>query len=140
MTVALRQLRVYVRGGLLLVVAVAVAMVFFRNRSHSVTIWFFGLTDDQKPVNVVWLMLCTAVATLVVWWTVSLAWGLLRDMREVKRLRAVDTANRVIEERAAALNDRERRIDAKLRRAIGETGETTGSKDSEEIDLQGEAK
>ncbi len=136
--VAFQQLKVYVRAGLLLVVAVVVALVFLNNRGHSVSIWFFGLTDDQKPVNVVWLMLCTAVATLVVWWTGSLAWGLLRDMREVKRRRNIDAANKVIEGRAADLDKRERRIDSKLRQAIVEDGETTDSQDSKDTHVQGE--
>ncbi len=123
MGVALKQLKVYVRGALILVVGVAISLVLVKNRGHSVPFWCFGFTDDARPVNVVWLMICTAAATLVTWWVLSLAWGLLRDMREVKRLRTVAVATRELENRTVELNQRERRVDEKVQRAIAQGDE-----------------
>ena len=118
MGVALKQFRIYVRVIVLVAVVIFVGLVLIKNRGNAAPVWFFWLTDSQKSVNVVWLMLCTAVATLVSWWAVSLSWGLWRDMREVKRVRAVGEAKKELDQRVAALEERERRVDEKLKRAI----------------------
>jgi hypothetical protein len=118
MTLALKRLKVYVRSTLIVVVAVAIAIVLFKNRDNAVSFWFFGLTDESRPLNVIWLMLCTAVGTLVSWWVFSFAWGLLRDMREVKRQQVVEQATKDLAKRQAEMDERDRRIDEKLKRAI----------------------
>jgi hypothetical protein len=113
----MKQLKVYARGALVLIVVVAVGLVLFKNRSNAVSIWFFGLTDEAMPVNVIWLILFTAASTLVAWWTFRLGWGLWRDIRKMKRLRALDGAAKRLDERAAELGQCERGADGKLRRA-----------------------
>ena len=118
MTLALKRLKVYVRSTLIVVVAVAIALVLFKNRDNEVSFWFFGLADESRPLNVIWLMLCTAVGTLVSWWVFSFAWGLLRDMREVKRQQAMDQVTKELAKRQAEMDERDRRIDEKLKRAI----------------------
>ena len=120
MGVAFKQLRVYVRLIIVLVVVLCIGLVLVRNRGNAAPVWFFWLTDAQTPVNVVWLMLCTAAGTLVSWWLLSLGWGLWRDLREVKRLQSAEQAKEDVGRRAAALDDRERRLDEKLKHAIAE--------------------
>ncbi len=120
MSIAFKQIRAYVRGAVVVIVAVAIGLVLVKNRSHAVQVWFFGLTDDTKPVNVVWLMLCTAAATLVTWWVFLLGWRLLREVRELQRERAIKHVATGLEKRTAELDERERRIDEKLHRAIGD--------------------
>lgn len=124
MSLAFKQLRVYVRLVIVLLVVGAVALVLVQNRSHEARIWFFWLTDDEKPVNVVWLMVCTAVGALLSWWTLSLAWSLIRDMREVKRQRAVQDAARRLDEREAALAEREQSLEDRDSTATEEDGAT----------------
>ncbi len=126
MSVAFRQLGVYVRGAIVLVVAAAIGLVLFKNRGNEVSFWFFGLTGDTE-INVVWLILCTAAGTLVTWWALSLGRGIWRDMREVKQVRAIDKAASKLDIRTAELEERERRIDEKLRRAIDENEENSES-------------
>ncbi len=122
MSVAFKQLGVYVRGVFILVVAVAISLVLFKNRGNEVSFWFFGLTGDTE-INVVWLILCTAAGTLVTWWALSLGRGLWRDMRDVKQVQAIDKAANKLDKRTTELEARERRIDEKLRQAIEENGE-----------------
>jgi len=117
-SVAIKQIRVYVRGALVVIVALAVVLVLFKNRSHAVQFWFFGLTDDTKPINVVWLLLCTAVATLVAWWVVLLGWRLVREVRTIQRERAITHVSAAIDKRASELDERERRIDRKVHEAL----------------------
>ncbi len=120
MKLAFKRLKLYGRGGLIVAVLGVVGLVLLKNRGHAVAFWFFGLTDDERPVNVVWLILCTSAATLVSWWVLSLGWGLLRDMREVHRLRALSDATKELSQRATDLQERERRVDERLKRALAE--------------------
>ncbi len=130
MKLAYEQTKVYVRVILVLVVVVGGGLVLFFNRSHSVQVWFFGLTDDASPVNVVWLMLCTSAATLVTWWVLKLGWGLWRDLIKVRRLKAQQAIESQHQARMAELDKREQRIDDKLKRAL-ESEEDTGTDSTE---------
>jgi len=117
-SLAIKRFKVYVRVTLIVVVAVAIGLVLFKNRDNEVSFWFFGVTEDGTQINVVWLMLCTAVGTLLSWWVFSFGWGLWRDLREVKRRQAMDRATKELAKREAELDERNRRIDEKLKRAI----------------------
>lgn len=129
MSVAFKQLRVYVRASIVVAVLVAVVLVLFMNRGHTVSLWFFGLTDTNKPVNVVWLMLCTAASTLVSWWGLSLGWGLWRELKEAHSLRMIRDAAGRLDERAEKLDVRERRLDENVQKAIGEGPSTHNDED-----------
>ena len=113
----MKQLTVYLRALVVLLVLGAIGVVLFENRSYSVQLWFFGLTDASKPVNVVWVMVWTAGFTRAAWWVISFTRGMVRDYRELKRQRAFAEAERNHQERAAELDERERRIEEKLKRA-----------------------
>lgn len=123
-SLAMKRLTVYLRVLIVLLVVGAIGLVLFKNRSYTVHVWFFGLTDAGKPVNVVWVMVWTAGFTRAVWWVVSFTHGLMRDYRELNRKRAAVEAEKRHQQRAAELEERERRIEEKLRRAAGnETNE-----------------
>jgi len=123
MSLAMKRLTVYLRALVVLLVLGAVGLVLFKNRSYSVQLWFFNLTDASKPVNVVWVMVWTAGFTRAAWWVISFARGMVRDYRELKRQRALAEAERSHQQRAAELDERERRIAEQLKRAAGiETG------------------
>jgi uncharacterized membrane protein YciS (DUF1049 family) len=118
MSLAFKRLKVYVRCTLIVAAAVAIGLVLVKNRDNQVAFWFFGLTEETGRINVVWLMLCTAVGTLVSWWVFSFGWGLWREVREVRRLEASKHTAKELEKRETELNKRERRIDESLKRAI----------------------
>jgi len=134
MSLAFRQFKVYLRVALIVLIGSGVALILFRNRGYSVRFWFFWLRDETQPVNVVWLMLCTAGGTLLSWWVVSVAWGLIRDWRELKRLRADADMARAQAQREAELTQRERRLQEKLD-AVTEPGHAPG--DSEDAGAEG---
>jgi hypothetical protein len=118
MTLAFKQVKVYTKLGLLLIVAVAIGAVLIKNRSHSVQVWFFGLVDPAKEVNVVWLMVWTAIGAVVSWWVLRATLGLVKDMRELRREEELRERAKTQEELAARLRDQERRIDDKITKAI----------------------
>ena len=126
MSLAWKRWKVYVRVVLIGLVAVAIAAMLVMNRAYVVSFWFFGLTDTSREINVVWLMIFTAVGTLISWWVFSFGWGLWRDMRDMRRTGAAEKATRALAEREAELAARERRIDEKVKRAIEHTEEADG--------------
>jgi len=125
MSLAYKRLKVYLRVGLVLTIVLLGAIVLFKNRDHSVQLWFFGLIDPDKPTNVVWVMLWTAAITRTVWWLFSFSRGMIRDMREIRRQDAIDEAEQTRQQREATIAERERRLDEKLKQ-VGETEENDG--------------
>ena len=68
--------------------------------------------------------ICTACGTLVTWWALSYGWRLWRDARKVKQVRALDEATSRLDKRAVELEERERRLDEKLRQAVANEEQT----------------
>ena len=117
MSLAFTRVRVYLRVAVVAGVVGAIGLVLFKNRSNAVTFWFFGLTDVTKPVNVVWLMFWTASSTLLiarVFWFARRIW---REYRELKELEVAKANADAQERRAAELDERERRVEEKLKSA-----------------------
>ncbi len=120
MSLAFKQVKVYTKLSLFLIVAVAVGAVLIKNRDHTVQVWFFGLIDPQQRINVIWLMLCTAASAVIFWWVFGTGLGLVRDVRELRRQEEARQSVRAQEELAAKLREQERRIDEKINKAIAE--------------------
>lgn len=127
MRVALKQIKTYVRLSLVLVVVIAILLVLVKNYGNRVEFWFFGLTDASKPVNVVWLLMSTALATRTIMWLTSFATGLWRDFRELKKIQSVEKEKKDRERRESELVEREKRLDEKLNQVLDENeNEQTG--------------
>ncbi len=120
MRLAIRTFTVYLRIVVVLLVVGAIGLILFNNRSYTVNVWLFGLTDASKPVNVVWVMLATSVCTLVAWWIFSLGRGLMRDFRELSRERITTTTQKLTEQRVAELDERQRRVEEQLKQTVGD--------------------
>jgi len=124
MTLAIQRAKVYLRTFIVVMVVGAIVLVLFKNRANYVEIWFFGLTDESKKVNVVWLLLSTALGTLTAWRVIWFARGLWRDLREVARQKAIEETDRQHKQRVAELEQRERRIEEQLRKSAASDGES----------------
>ncbi len=123
MRLAIKTFTVYLRVLVVLLVVGAIGLILFKNRSYTVNVWLFGLTDPSKSVNVVWVMLATAVCTLTVWWIVSLGRGLVHDLREVRRERELALAQQtqqLTQVRVAELDARQRRVEEQLKHTVGD--------------------
>ena len=118
MGLAFKQFKVYTKVVLVLAVALAVGFVLLKNREYRVPVWFFGLTDPRKEINVVWLILCSAVGAIVAWTVLRATLGVVQDLREVARAKEVQRRDRHQQELAAKLKEQERRIDEKISKAI----------------------
>ena len=120
MSLAFRRIKVYSRLTLIVLVVLAVGAVFWRNRDHSAKFWFFWLIDEQQPINVLWLMLCTAVGALLAYGLLSTVWGLRKEMKKLAQDTELRERERQQAERAKTLQEQEQRIDAKLKKAVSE--------------------
>ncbi len=122
MGLALRRIKVYGKLTLIGVIAVLVLVVVFKNSSSTVDVWFF---KTYEKINVLYLILITAVASIALFWIFTRIWGVLREVRELKKER--QEAERLAAQKKLAdeLAEREKRIDEKLRRSI--TAEERGS-------------
>lgn len=118
MRVALKQIKSYSRLILVLIAAVVILIVLYMNKDYSVKFWFFGLTDTNKPVNVVWLLVSTAAATRISLWVIKLGLGMFRDFKELKRLKAVELEQNKLQQREAQVEQREQCLNEKLKQAL----------------------
>ena len=125
MSLAFKRLKVYTKLVLVVIVALAIGAVFFKNRGHQVRFWFFGLVDDQTEINVVWLMLCTAAGAVFSWWVFLTALSMAKDVREVRQERALQKREKAQQDLAQKLRDQERRIDEKVSKAIGKDADSS---------------
>ncbi len=124
MTLAIQRAKVYLRTFLVVMVVGAIVLVLFKNRANYVEVWFFGLTDESKKINVVWLLLSTALGTLTAWRIIWFARGLWSDLREVARQKAIEDADKQHKQRVAELEQRERRVEEQLKRTAASDGES----------------
>ena len=132
MSLAIKRIKVYIRVLIVAVLVVTIGLVLFKNRDNSVGFWFFGLTDESKPVNVVWLLVWTASATLLVariFWYLRGVWS---DLHELKQADVERAAIEAREKRATELEERERRLTEKLDAA--EARDAAGSENSNDGD------
>ena len=125
MSLAFKRFKVYTKVVLVVIVALAIGTVFFKNRDHQVRFWFFGLVDDGAQINVVWLIVCTAVGAVFSWWVLLAALGTIKDLREVRREGEFEKREKAQQEKAQKLREQERRIDEKVSRAIGKDADSS---------------
>jgi hypothetical protein len=118
MTLAIKHVKTYLRLGLAASVLVVAVVILWMNRNHEAKVWFFGLTDPAKPINVVWLILSTVFATRTAQWLLSFTRGMWRDMRAMKAAREEQLAKEAQARREAELTARERRIEEMLKQGV----------------------
>jgi hypothetical protein len=112
-----RQFVVYSKVTLLCVVFLAVGYIVFRNRNFKTNFWPGA---DGEPVPTLWLMLATSLVSIVVFWVVLRTRRVFRELAEVRADRAA--SERLAEQGRLKrqLEEQERRIDEKLKRAVGD--------------------
>ncbi len=115
MGLALRRIKVYCKLALMVAVAVLIFLVVVCNRQNEADVWF--LTKFEK-VNVLYLILVTAVSSVVLFWAITRIRGVIREVRLVREERRNAEQAAQQKKLSEELADREKRIDEKLRRSI----------------------
>ncbi len=117
MNVAIKKAKLYVKLVLIAVVVVMVALVLFGNRKNSADVWFFKGYED---VNVLKLLLVTAIISIISFWILTTGFKLTRQWREVSKQVAHQEKIKQLDSKADELEKQEQRIDDKINRALGE--------------------
>jgi hypothetical protein len=120
MSLAIRKIKVYSKLTLIVLVACAGALVLWKNRDKEVGVWFFWLTDPQRTVNVVWLMLLSGVGTLVAYWVLRTVFGVWREMKSVARDAVLADMVKEHAERSKPAEAGETVLDETTKKAISE--------------------
>ncbi len=120
MAIALKQIKVYLKLLAIGAVVVIATLVVVYNRKNTVDVWFFGLYEG---VNVLLLILITAVASVLVWWGFRKVFGVLREFQEISREKRERVRDAEQQRLARELTDREKRLDEKLRKSLSERPE-----------------
>ncbi len=117
MALAIRRIKVYLKLGLMIAVSVVVLLLVFKNRNHTADVWFFATYED---VNILWLMLVTAVSAVICWWGARKIFRVLRELKEVRQAAMLDQQMQEQRRVSQELAEREKRIDEKIRNSLTE--------------------
>jgi len=120
MALALRKIKVYAKAAAIVAVVLVVLLVVWFNRQHQVTVWFFGTFED---LNVLWLICVTAVASVFGFWVVSKVRSTVKELRQLRRDNRLQRELSEQKQTLERIEQKERRIDQKLRQAIEDQGE-----------------
>jgi hypothetical protein len=110
LNLAWKRLTVYLRLAVIVLVVGAIGIVLFQNKNYRVKFWFFGLVDETKDINVVWLIVSTAMLTRLLWSILAFCSKMWRDLREVRKQEAKRRAEEDMKRREADLIQREARL------------------------------
>ncbi|MCH8053265.1 MAG: hypothetical protein IH895_04325 [Planctomycetes bacterium] len=116
MNVAIKKAKLYVKLVLIAVVVVMAVLVLFGNRNNNADVWFFKSYED---VNVLKLLLVTAVISIISFWILTTGFKLARQWREVSKQVAHQEKIKQLDSKADELEKQEQRIDDKINRALG---------------------
>ena len=115
MGLAFRGIKVYSKFIAILIVAVVVLILVLKNKGNTADVWLFHRFEE---VNVLYLILVTAIGTVFLWWVIRRVFKVVRDVRDFRRHTRQKKLETDQQQRQQELADRERRIDEKLRRSI----------------------
>ena len=117
MNVAIKKAKLYVKLVLIAVVVVMAVVVSVMNYNRKANVWFF---KGHEEVNVLKLLLVTAVISIISFWILTTGFKLARQWREVSKEVAHQEKIKQLDSKADALEKQEQRINDKINRALGE--------------------
>ena len=115
MTTGFRQFLVYAKVTMIAAAFIAAALIVFMNRNYETSFWAGKKYED---VPTLWLMLLTAVVSVLVFWLLSKVRRVWKELTEVRAQKQQAALNAESEKRRQELEQQERRIDEKLKKAI----------------------
>ena len=117
MGLAVKRIKVYLKLGAIIAIVLVALLIVFMNRNHKADIWFFGY---YQQINVLWLILVTAIVSVIGWLVVSKIIGVVREVRQLRQAAAMEQQLDEQRRMAEQLTEREKRIDEKVRQSIRE--------------------
>ena len=117
MNVAIKKTKLYVKLVLIALVVIMAVVVLVMNYSRKADVWFF---KGHENVNVLKLLLVTAIISIISFWILTTGFKLVRQWREVSKQVAHQEKIKQLDSKADELEKQEHRIDDKINRALGE--------------------
>jgi len=117
MALVLKQAKVYFKLGATAVAALIVLLIIIMNHANRAKIWFFGTYED---INVLWLILVTAIISVLLWWGACKIFSVVREYKEMRRLSKEERQLQEQRRLNESIIEREKKIDEKIRRSITE--------------------
>src|ERR1043166_7835659 len=112
----LKQIFVYTRLTVVIVLFIAILITVFMNRNYKTNFWPGA---SGEPVSTLWLILATAAISMIAAWVFSKTRKVFRDLAQLRAEEALELKAAETERLRKSLADQERRIDEKLQRAVG---------------------
>ncbi len=111
----LRQFVVYGKVTIVAAILLLVVVVVVKNWGFKTRFWPWA---DQEPVPTLWLMLATAVFSVLVFGAVTRLRRVFRELAEIRDEKARAKEAESYASRKKQLDDQERRIDEKIKGAL----------------------
>lgn len=127
MTGKLRQFVVYGKVTIVAAILLLVAIVVVKNWQFKTRFWPWA---NERDVPTLWLMLATAVFSILVFSAITRLRRVFKELSEVRNEQARQKEGKAFAERQRRLDEQERRIDEKIQDALhtkpaGEKGNTS---------------
>ncbi len=82
MNLAIQRFKVYSKLILIILFALFILLMIWKNRQNQVTVWFLYRFEE---INVLWLMFVTAMFAVLAWITLRFAFGVVKDLKTLKK-------------------------------------------------------
>lgn len=110
--VAFRQFKLYCKLVAVGAVVVLILVTLIYNRDNEADVWFF---KTYKEVNVINLMLATALGAIVGFWVLSHSFKIYREWRQVGKDKAAQQREQRLVHRERQVREQEQRLSEQLR-------------------------
>lgn len=119
MSKSLQRFWTYFKLGLVIALGLLILVTVIVNRNYKTDVWLFVKFEQ---VNTLWLIVVTAVLSIVTFWAATRVRGILAAVKKVKAEKAEEEKQARQRAMAAELSATERRIDEKLQKAVADGG------------------
>ncbi len=117
MSKSLQRFWTYFKLGLVIALGLLILVTVIVNRNYKTDVWLFVKFEQ---VNTLWLIVVTAVLSIVTFWAATRVRGILTAVKKVKAEKAEEEKQARQRAIAAELSATERRIDEKLQKAVAD--------------------
>ena len=116
----IKQVAVYAKVTLTVITLAAIAIVIVKNWQYKTKFWPGA---DTVEVPTLWLMAATSIVSVILLWFLMKLRSVFKELAQVRTERAAAARLNAQKQIRHDLDEQERRIDDKLRRALDETKE-----------------
>ncbi len=111
----IKRLIIYAKVTFLGLLFIAVLVLVVQNWGYKTRFWPGA---SEKDVPTLWLILITSILSILIFWMLSKTRRVFTELAEVRAQRAEERQRAEQQQRSQALDEQERRIDDKIKKAM----------------------